>query len=63
MYPQRSAAQNEPAQRDHGKGDNYQPGDRPQIRVADPFETDIGIDDGGAVGQQISRAAQCGIGP
>jgi hypothetical protein len=53
----------EPGRQQDEKGDDHDPGQRSQIGVADPGETDLAVDDGGAAGQQVSQAAQGVIEP
>ena len=62
MYTERGAALDEPAHRNHRKGNDNQPRDRAEVVIADPLEADVGVNDRRAVRQQIGRAAQRRIG-
>ena len=62
MNAERGAAQDEPADSNDRQGNDYEPRNRAEVVIADPLEVDVGVNDRGAVGQQISRAAQRRIG-
>ncbi len=62
MNAKRGAAQNKPAHHDHRQRNHHQPWDRPEIVVAYPLEINVGVDNRGAVRQQIRRPAQRRIG-
>ena len=62
MNTKRGAAQNKPAQHDHRQRNYHQPRDRPEIVIAYPLEINVGVDNRGAIRQQIRRPAQRRIG-